>query len=70
MIIVLPTENPLQKKTKITVHVEGPNYSNDPTIDINVGQTHFRGTKKIEGDGGTTEIHVQIKKVESRRSIL
>jgi hypothetical protein len=61
MIIVLPTKNPLQKKTKITVHVEGPKYSNS-TIDINVG--HFRGSKhrlEIEGDGGT-EIHVQIKK--------
>jgi hypothetical protein len=55
----------LQKKTKITVHVEGLNYPN-PTIDINIGQTDFRGTKhklEIEGDGKTTtDIHVQIKR--------
>lgn len=64
MIMVPPTKKSLQKRTKIKVHVEGPHLAN-PIININVGHSHFRGTKharEIEGDGGTTEICVQIKK--------
>jgi hypothetical protein len=64
MPVVLPKKKSFQKRTKIKVHVEGPHLSN-PTININVGHSHFRGTKherEIEGDGGTTEICVQIKK--------
>jgi hypothetical protein len=58
---VLPTNNPFQRGTKITIRLEGPD--SNSAIDINVG--HSRGTKhrlEIEGDRETTEIHVQIKK--------
>ena len=49
---------------KIEIHVEDPYHSNS-TIDINIGQAHFRRTKRKhenEGTGGTTEIHVEVKK--------
>jgi hypothetical protein len=51
----------------IKVYVEGPYHSNPTTIIINVGQAHFRETKNNlkrgnEGVGGTTQVHVEVKK--------
>jgi hypothetical protein len=57
-----PTKIPLQKSIKVKVRVKGP-YLSNPTININVKQSQFRGNKReIESVEETTEVRVQMKK--------
>jgi hypothetical protein len=52
---------------KINVHVED-SYRSNPTININIERVHSgfgrkRHEQEIEGVEGTTNIHVQVKKI-------
>ena len=65
MVLTYKTIASLQKPMKINIHVEDSCCSN-PTININIEQVHFgrkRHEQEIEGIEGTTNIHVQVKKI-------